>query len=341
MDRRVIVLTFTGILLFIIYLIWANPFIILFEVGRLNLFYYLLAVLIDQISLIFFAASWWILLKVMNIKISFLEGIQLTYTSLFVGWIIPIPLNTEVVRAYLLNLKKKSNLGTAISSVVTHRAFYNIAFGLSVGLATLFIILINKDILPIEPWLIIFAVCFAIFTSIFFAALLNSSSLKIIYNHSPEIIKKRFFDNLIDFEHKDMGFQGFVNNIEEANRLMKNNSLMTAFSFIFIFLHWIGGSITAYYSAKSLGVELSYPILILIYSVVEFIQQINIFIPSGLGVIDAGLTGAFVLVGIPLHLAASISLLTRLATYWFEVILCTPIAFNFGFRELFNKKNNL
>jgi len=334
MDRRAISLTIIGILLFVFYLFLINPFAILFEISRINIIYYLIAVLVNQVGLILFAASWWLLLKILNLRINFFEGIQITYTSLFVGWIIPIPMNTEVIRAYLLNFKKRSNLGQAICSVVVHRALYNIAFGITIGGAAFVINFIEKDHLPIDPWLIIFAVLFAAVTSIFFTAILNSRALQFLYHYSPGWIKKYFFNKFIDNQQSELGFQGFVTNIEESINAMKTNFSLTLLSFLLIFLHWIGGSITAYYSAKSLGVDFSLSVIILIYAVVEFIQQVNIFIPSGLGVIDAGLTGAFVLAGVPLQLAASISLLTRLATYWFEVVVCTPIAFRYGYKEL-------
>ena len=73
--------------------------------------------------------------------------------------------------------------------------------------------------------------------------------------------------------------------------------------------------------------------VVLIYAVIEFIQQLNILIPSGLGVVDAGLTGAFILIGVPMETASAISLLTRLATYWFELVLCGLVSFQFGYRE--------
>ena len=39
--------------------------------------------------------------------------------------------------------------------------------------------------------------------------------------------------------------------------------------------------------------------------------------------------GSFVLAGVPLSTAA-ISILTRLATYWFEALACVPVALSFG-----------
>lgn len=49
---------------------------------------------------------------------------------------------------------------------------------------------------------------------------------------------------------------------------------------------------------------------------------------------DAGLTGAFVLIGVPLSLASAISLLTRLATYWLEFVLAGSVSICYGYEEL-------
>jgi uncharacterized protein (TIRG00374 family) len=83
-----------------------------------------------------------------------------------------------------------------------------------------------------------------------------------------------------------------------------------------------------------LGYRIDFWVIILIYAVIEFIQQLNILIPSGLGIVDAGLTGALLILGIPLSDASAISLLTRLATYWFELVLCGLVAINYGYKEV-------
>jgi len=86
-----------------------------------------------------------------------------------------------------------------------------------------------------------------------------------------------------------------------------------------------------------MGVYLEFWMTIFIYASIEFVQQLNWFIPSGLGVVDAGLTGALVLSGVPLSLAAAVSLLIRFATNWIELLLYAPIAFNYGYREITEK----
>ncbi len=93
------------------------------------------------------------------------------------------------------------------------------------------------------------------------------------------------------------------------------------------------GKVTTYIIAVSLGWRIDFWVVVLIYALIEFIQQLNVFIPGGLGIIDASLTGAFVVLGVPLSMASAISLLTRLATYWLELCLAAAVTFLYGYQE--------
>lgn len=124
-----------------------------------------------------------------------------------------------------------------------------------------------------------------------------------------------------------------IEEIGEAVEALKSRMKLNVVAFLMVAFQWSTGSITAYLVAISLGRRIDFWVIVVIYAVVEFIQQLNIVIPGGLGVIDAGLTGAFVLVGVPLSLASAISLLTRLATYWLKVVLCGFVSIHYGYRE--------
>nr|MBC8222950.1 flippase-like domain-containing protein [Candidatus Bathyarchaeota archaeon] len=102
---------------------------------------------------------------------------------------------------------------------------------------------------------------------------------------------------------------------------------------LMVAFHWSTGSVTAYIVALSLGWRIDFWVIVLIYALIEFIQQLNVFIPGGLGIIDASLTGAFVVLGVPLSMASAISLLTRLATYWLELVLAAAVSFLYGYQE--------
>jgi len=336
LDKRALAFTLIGIAAFLVYLAWANPFAAFAEVGRFNVGVYALAVLIDQVGLLFFAASWYLILRAMRVNLTLWGAMQLSFTSLFINWLVPLPLMTEMVRAYLVKDRSGSNLGKGLSSVLVHRSYYNIAFGLIIGGTALVTIASGREI-PINPGLCWFLTVFATLSVAVFSLMLNTRVLSYSYKKSPAWVRQRLFDRFHDPESVEEGFKPVIADIGEAVGSLRANMGINFIAFGMLLFHWSAGAITAYLSAEALGVHLDVPTVVFAFAVVEFLQQLNFFIPSGIGLLDAGLAGVFVLAGVPLSMAAAISLLTRLATYWFEVVICAPIAFSFGYKEFLAK----
>ena len=332
-KRRGLLLTILGLVLFLAYLAYSNPFKILFEVGRFDPLIFALAVAVNYLGLFFFAASWYMLLRVMGVEVGLWRAVQSMFVSLFVVWMIPIPSGTEVIRAWLVKDEPGSDLGKAISSVVVHKAYYNIAFGLLIGLAAFNVTFLNGGSIPVRPELVWFVIAFAAASSVLYGLMLSPVTLRRVYEASPGWWKRNLFDRLYDPQRGGGGFPAVIGEIEEAVGSLAKRRVDNALSILMVAFHWSTGSLTAYMVALSLGREIDFWVIILIYAVIEFIQQLNILIPGGLGVIDACLTGAFVILGVPLSLASAISLLTRMATYWFELLLCAFVSFRFGYRE--------
>jgi uncharacterized protein (TIRG00374 family) len=335
-ERRALAFTLLGVAIFVAYLAYANPFTALAEVGRFNLGIYVVAILIDQLGLILWAASWYLILRAMKVRISFWGTTQLSFTSLFIAWLAPLPLMTEMVRAYLVKDKSGSNMGKGLSSVLVHRSYYNIAFGLIIGVTAFATIAMGGQI-PINPEISWFLTAFAVVSVIIFALMLNTRALGYVYGKAPAWAKRNLFDRFHDPESGEEGFQPVIIEIGEAVGALKDEPGLNIAAFGMLLFHWGAGAMTAYLSAAALGVHVSVSTVIFAFAVVEFLQQMNFFIPSGIGLLDAGLAGAFVLAGVPLSTAAAISLLTRLATYWFEVLVCVPIALRFGYKEFLTK----
>jgi uncharacterized protein (TIRG00374 family) len=173
--------------------------------------------------------------------------------------------------------------------------------------------------------------------TLIFGFLLTPRLLSRIYSWSPSWVRGRLLDRVYNPELGLGGFNNFVHEMELAVLALKRRPSANFMSVLMAGLHWISGAVTTYLVALSMGVTISFWVVILIYGVIEFIQQLNIIVPSGLGVVDAGLTGALTVVGIPLSLAAAISLLTRLATYWLELVICGAVSLRFGYREVLNQ----
>ncbi len=332
-GRRGLLLTSLGLVLFVAYLIYTDPFEVLMEAGRFDAAVFALSVLVNYVGLVSFSLSWFILLRVLGVGISAWGSIQATLVSFFVVWMVPIPVGTEIIRAYLVKDEEGSDLGKAIASVVVHKSFYNIAFGALIAFAAFTVTVVRRGSIPVRGDMVLFVIVFAAGSSVLFAAILNRRLLRALYERSPGWLRTRLLDRIYPPEMGGEGFPTVIEEIGAAVGVLRSRIGCDLLSFLMVAFHWSTGSITAYLVADSLGSPIDFWLIVVIYAVVEFIQQLNILIPGGLGIIDAGLTGAFVLVGVPLSTASAISLLTRMATYWLEVVLAAAVSVQYGYRE--------
>jgi len=332
-NRRWLFLTTIGLVLFAAYLAYTNPFRVLMEVGRFDPWAFALAVGINYAGMFFFAASWYVLLRVLGVGVGLWEAVRAMFASLFVVWLIPIPVGTEIIRAYLVRDEENSGMGKAIASVVVHKAYYNISFGLLIALASLMVTVFWRSPMPVSPGFVALVILFALGSSIIYGLFLSPATLMAVYGRSPDWLKRALFDRLVDTSRDEAGFPSVVKGIESAVETLKGKPLWNLLSLLMVAFHWITGSVTAYIVALSLGWRIDFWVIVLIYALIEFIQQLNVFIPGGLGIIDASLTGAFVILGVPLSMASAISLLTRLATYWLELVLAAAVSFLYGYHE--------
>ena len=325
--------TVFGLLIFIVYLVYTNPFTVLTEVGRFDPWIFLVAVLINYLGLVFLASSWHVLLRVLGISVGLFRSIQITFVSMFAVWMFPIPSGVEIIRAYLVKDEDGSNHGKAVSSSIVSKVYYYISFGVLISIAAFKVLVMERSSLPVDASYVWFVIFFALVNTLVFGIIIKPSLLKRLYDKSPHWIRINVFDKLYGGGMSMGGFYSFIDEMDEAIIILSKKPLENLLSLLMVGFHWSTGALTAYLVAASLGFHTSFWVIVLIYAVIEFIQQLNILIPSGLGVVDAGLTGAFVLIGVPLEVASAISLLTRLATYWFELVLCGLVSFQFGYRK--------
>jgi uncharacterized protein (TIRG00374 family) len=323
--------TVLGLFIFVVYLIYTNPFKVLTEVGRFDVSVFLIAVGVNYLGLVLLAVSWHILLVVLGISVPLFRSVQITFVSMFAVWMFPFPSGVEIIRAYLIKDEPGSNHGKAISSSIVSKVYYFISFGAMISLAAFKVLVMDRAALPVAPSYVYFVVIFALLNTLVFGIIIKPNLLRRLYDKSPRWAKVNIFDR---FYSSDYDFYTFIGEMDAAIKQLSKKPVENLLSLMMVTFHWSTGAITAYLVATSLGFKTSFWVIVLIYAVIEFIQQLNILIPSGLGVVDAGLTGAFVLIGAPLEVASAISLLTRLATYWFELVLCGLVSFQFGYREV-------
>ncbi|MBC8225399.1 flippase-like domain-containing protein, partial [Candidatus Bathyarchaeota archaeon] len=224
-SRRWLILTSIGLVLFVVYLAYTNPFRVLMEVGRFDPWAFALALAINYAGMFFFAASWYTLLRVLGVGVGLWEAVRAMFVSLFIVWLIPIPVGTEAIRAYLVRDKDNSDIGKAIASVVVHKAYYNISFGLLIALASLMVTVFWKGPMPVSPGFVALVILFAAVSSIIYGLFLSPATLMAVYERSPAWLKRNLFDRLVDTSRDEEGFPSVVEGIEAAVEMLKRKPL--------------------------------------------------------------------------------------------------------------------
>jgi uncharacterized protein (TIRG00374 family) len=237
-GKRGLLLTSLGLVIFVAYLVYSNPFSVLMELGRFDPWAFALAVLVNYVGLFFFSASWYLLLRALNVGVGIWESVQAMFVSLFVVWLVPIPVGTEIIRAYLVKDEDNSDMGKAIASVVVHKAYYNIAFGALIAIAALMVTVFRGEAIPVRSELVFFVILFAAVSSVIYGLFLNPSLLMGVYERSPGWVKRNLFDRMVDSSMRERGFPAVIEEIDSAVTSLMARPLNNLLSILMVAFHW-------------------------------------------------------------------------------------------------------
>ncbi|MEM2136774.1 MAG: lysylphosphatidylglycerol synthase domain-containing protein [Candidatus Methanomethylicia archaeon] len=84
----------------------------------------------------------------------------------------------------------------------------------------------------------------------------------------------------------------------------------------------------------SLGYKASIWIIMLIMVAGEFVQMTPIAIPGMLGILETVMAKALNIFGVPLDVAVTVSIMTRVATFWFDLPVTAVAASYYGIKYL-------
>jgi len=194
-GRWGVAFTVLGAVIFVAYLAYTNPFSYLAATGRFEPLVFVSAVLLNWVGLVFLAASWHLLLRVLQVRTSLWRSVQMTFVSMFVVWVLPVPSGVEIIRAYLVRDEDGSNLGKAVSSVVVSKVYYFISFGVLITLAAAVTFIGGGDI-PVHPVYVWFVVLYALLNTLVFGLVLAPGRLMWLYEGSPAWVRRNILDRV-------------------------------------------------------------------------------------------------------------------------------------------------
>jgi uncharacterized protein (TIRG00374 family) len=305
-----------------------NPAVIVVMVG------------LQVLGWIFYAGAWYALIRALGHKLRFLTCQGITFASIFINYITPSGFFLEAVRCILGAKESGMKLGESTATVIFHRILYVIAVleSTSVAIVVLFVdgVITGSAIMEL-----------AIVPVIAVAGLV----LLLYFSFSPHSLEPfldkllRLVQPLIKVVKREANIEGKADQFLDEYRVGFGKMLAAksavALSFFVSLCDWSCGVAVLWVALEALNVYVPFWVVVITMAIGEMAQTIPIGIPGMLGIYEAAITASLSIFSIPIAIAASAALLSRVVISLMELPITGIAAYHYGFKVLDNRPSPL
>ena len=325
------ILIAVGLFIFIVFLFafGVNPLQVAETVKTANPFYYSLAFAALLLSVAFYSITWNRLLNLLSVKTSLLKAFQFIWIGDFVNQMIPAEsISGDITRIYLMSKESGENAGKVVASVMGHRILSSaITFGGFLISAVYFVLVYSPSLLVLEVIVIVTAVSIFSLSLIIYLSTRKQSTEKIV-NWVVGLLA-RISRGHWQFDSLKSSAEKMLNAFHEGIQTLIERPKKLVSPLLFSFVAWLFDLLIAvlvFFSIGSLGVTISFPAIVIVYSIIIGIQNIPIGIPGEVGLVEIVMTGLYMLLGsgdpiVMSAIATGATLLIRILTLWTRIII--------------------
>lgn len=285
------------------------------------------------LSLTFYGAAWYVLIRSMGYKMPFLTCQGITFASIFAVYTMPSGVFLEAARCVLGSRETGMTLGESTATVLLHRILYIIGFLASgtfamFGLLTMWRIdLVTLVQLSIIPTTAIVGLIALLYLS------LDPKRIRPLLDRML-----KFTLPIIRLVRKEAVVEGtadrFLDEYRVSFRKMLSAKRQICLSFAASIGDWICSVIILWLVLVSMGANASLWVAMITMAIGKMIQMTPIAIPGMVGIYEAAVTTVLAVFAIPIPIAASAALLSRIVTVWLELPVTGVAAYHYGFKLL-------
>jgi len=319
---RTIPFLLAGLILLLLYFYFFVGFSNIIDAfSKVNPGIFLLAVLACIIETLFFTFTWYYLLRTLSISISFPRALSYVLTGIFVDILIPAEsVSAKVSKVYLMN-QEGADVGKVTATLITQRIYGMIITAVSMLSACLILFITDY---PLPSLILNLVLVVAGLTLVFLVLILifclrkeiTERLVRGILRILRRIIPKRF--DLRSWERMaESGLNTFFPSLAVLAK-KPESLLISIFSAI---SSWIFHLLVSQFVFYSLGYQISFSIVVIVYSVSMIVQSIPAGIPAEVGVTEIVMSSLYGMFGVPLALSAAATILIRFLNVWLKFIL--------------------
>ncbi len=322
---KTVVMPLIGIAAFLLYLYLFQVDIleIITTIQSADALLYFLAALLVFVDVFLYAMAWRCLLTFLSVKLSVLKAYLYVWYGTFIDIIIPAEsISGEISRIYLITREHGNGVsGKVIASLVAHRLI-SMVVGVTTVIVGLVMLLTEASINS----LVFNLSLFLIGTTLFFLVLIlmlcvrEKWTLKII-DYTLGIVERISRGKWKPAKIKNevvKAAEMFHSSMREFGRAPK----IVAFSVFISSLSWLSYLVISY--IVFLAIRFPYPhshlrllsIILVTQAIVSAVKSIPMGIPFEVGLPEITVTTLYTVLGIPIGVSATATILTRILTVW-------------------------
>lgn len=301
-------------------LLSVNPFVILLMVG------------LQLLGFGFYATAWYFLILAAGYRMRYLTCLGISLASIFVVYTMPSGVFLEVARCILGSKETGMQLGESTSTVVLHRILYVLGFIATTAFALF--ALLSEGVTSLSL-LELAAIPFATIAGLALLLYLSFDPKKIapilnrVLKFARPIIKLIQKEAVIDGKAEQ-----FLTEYNKGFRKMISSKRHILLSFLTSLGDWNCSVAILWIVLISLDTNASLWAVMITISIGKMIQMTPVAIPGMIGVYETAITTILVLFAVPVSIAASAAILSRIVTVWLELPITGIAAYHYGFKLL-------
>lgn len=325
-TRKTLLFPLIGLLAFFvyIYLFQVDIATIIATAQSADPFPYVIAATLSLVEVLFFSVSWRVLANFLMIKLSVIKSYLFVWYGIFVDIIVPAEsVSGEALRVYLIAREQGNNTyGRTVASLVMHRL---LGMGMNVAVLVLGMVLLFTEA-QINP---------IIFNLILFLAVgITITLLLLILFSFKEKWSLKVIDwliRLVKFLSRGKWHWQLIKIKEDACRIaksfhdsmkeFKHNPKALVFSLFYLIITWICSLSIPYLVFISLGLRVSWSVILITSAIVLAVKSIPLGIPFEVGIPEITMTTLYTSLGVPAGISATATILTRLITLWLRFFI--------------------
>lgn len=318
-TRRILLFAVLGLVVLVFYLYYfVGTTNIIDEIEHTNLALYISSFIAFILSILFYSLTWQSLLSNLNFKTKIRKVLLLTWAGLFFDATVPEPGWTgELSKVYLLAKSSNEDAGRIAASVIGQKIIVMAitVFDLILGLA----LLAWSYVLPVD---VLIFVSLVLILTIF-------SSVVVLYVSTKPTTTERMLNWLIraisfvrrghwDFASFRTQATDVLKKFHEGIRTLGANPKDLVRPVLLALVSWGFDVSIVFLVFASLGYPVPADKVLIVYALTGSLQSIGV---SFVGFTEIIMSSSYTVLGIPIALSLSATLLTRIVTLWLKMIL--------------------